>query len=298
MYQSARVDLCIPTYNRLYELRRLLDSVAGSGSADLLDSLIVIDNAARDDVKLLVEEWAAIHQNIRTKYVREHRRGIVYARNKALQVSRAELIAFIDDDELVTPGWLQNMVTSLDKTEAAVVFGRVDLQFPENAPNWLESLHGQRRPAHQERINIGSTANVLLRRADTSTLQFDLRFNRSGGEDTDFFERLERSGHRMVYCDDGVVLEPIDPNRISIRWYLMRNFRVGQTNAIVFKPSSRLHGIWIDIKKLLTIPAAVCAAIALAPVNTSKSLKMVLTSVRAAGFLSVKFSIKADEYDR
>ena len=102
----------------------------------------------------------------------------------------------------------------------------------------------------------------------------------------------------MVYSDNGVVLEPIDPKRISFHWYLMRNFRVGQTNAIVFKPRSLVQNIWINIRKLLTIPVAACVALVLAPINTSQSLKFALASVRAAGYLAAKFSIKAEEYDR
>ena len=50
----------------------------------------------------------------------------------------------------------------------------------------------------------------------------------TGGEDTDFFDRIRAKGAVICWSKDAFVFEHIDANRLNIRWLLMRSFRGGQ----------------------------------------------------------------------
>src|SRR4029453_12464829 len=60
---------------------------------------------------------------------------------------------------------------------------------------------------------------------------FDPAFGLTGGEDGDLLGRLVQRGMRIVWCDEAVVHEPVEPSRLSLRWLLLRGLRGGQDYA-------------------------------------------------------------------
>jgi succinoglycan biosynthesis protein ExoM len=53
----------------------------------------------------------------------------------------------------------------------------------------------------------------------------------TGGEDGDLLARLAQNGARIVWCDEAVVHEPVEPSRLSLRWLVLRSLRGGQDFA-------------------------------------------------------------------
>ena len=65
--------------------------------------------------------------------------------NAALDAATAPLVAFIDDDEVATPGWLAGLLECHARTGATIVFGPVQAIYGER-PAWLRKadLHSIR----------------------------------------------------------------------------------------------------------------------------------------------------------
>lgn len=57
-------------------------------------------------------------------------RGCAWARNRGIERSGAELLAFLDDDCLPPPHWLQSLATAIDMYDAAGAGGTYDEQDP------------------------------------------------------------------------------------------------------------------------------------------------------------------------
>ena len=97
------LTVAICTKDRPERLRRLLRSldrlVLPPMQAPL--DVVVIDNAPSDDATERV-----VADLDRVRRVVEPKAGLDFARNTALASSRADLIAFLDDDVVVDPGWL------------------------------------------------------------------------------------------------------------------------------------------------------------------------------------------------
>lgn len=162
------------------------------------------------------------------RYIVEPRPGISNARNAALHATTgAEWIAFIDDDEVVEPYWIQLLVATGTECDADLVGGPVSPLYEPGVPDWFINGGFSLRP----RFRTGScppymgTGNVLMRRKAIERIgEFDLRFGLSGGEDTDFFTRARKAGLRLIWCDEAIAYEKVRPERARMRYVLRRQY--------------------------------------------------------------------------
>jgi succinoglycan biosynthesis protein ExoM len=228
------VDICVCTFRRPYlaETLRSLDRLhipAGVGV-----SIIVADNDETPSAKPLIE---AVRNAVRfpIRYRHAPARNISVARNACLDESNANFVAFIDDDEVATPGWLDSLLATADQTGEDVILGPVRAHYGDDAPSWMRSgdFHSTYPVIRKQGILTGYTCNVLLRTASKSIAgrRFDLARGRSGGEDTAYFAKVTDDGGRIAYAADAWVEEPVTSDRTSLSWLAKRRFRVGQTHG-------------------------------------------------------------------
>lgn len=112
---SASVVIC--TRDRPDELRRCLSSLPSQTLQPL--EVIVVDNASvSDETRLNALAASAV-------YVREDRPGLDYARNTGAAKARGEIIVYTDDDVLLHPAWLENIVAAFDGPQIGAVTGLV-----------------------------------------------------------------------------------------------------------------------------------------------------------------------------
>jgi succinoglycan biosynthesis protein ExoM len=186
------------------------------------------------------------------KYYIEPRRGISYARNKAIACvdDDVEFVAFIDDDAVPIPSWLDELLNVQGLYEADVVSGPVLPKFDVQVPPWMLQggfIRPLRHPTGHvidDPIRGARTGNVLVRLGIFKEMGqgFDERLALSGGEDTHLFLRVHQAGYNMVWADEAIVHEWVRPSRLNTRWVLQRSYRYGNVNAFCatdFDPSMR-----------------------------------------------------------
>ena len=71
------------------------------------------------------------------EYLTQPEQNIALTRNRALDHSQGELIAFIDDDESAPTGWLAALLTTMERYAADAVLGPVKGILPASAPHWI-----------------------------------------------------------------------------------------------------------------------------------------------------------------
>lgn len=229
---TVRVDVCVCTFRR----PRLADTLASIAAQDC-DAKIRVIVADNDDTPSAEPLARATAQRLGLDLDYRHcpARNISLARNCALEAATADWVAFIDDDEIATPGWLAALLARAAETGAEVVLGPVDPIFRQEAPGWLREagLHATRPVFVRGRILTGYTCNALLRRTAPAVegQRFRLSLGRSGGEDTQFFDSLVRRGATIAYAPDALVTEGVPPERESLGWLLRRRFRFGQSHG-------------------------------------------------------------------
>jgi succinoglycan biosynthesis protein ExoM len=241
-----QVDICLCTFRRPGLLAEALGSLKGLDWPPGTEGrILVVDNDDTPAAEEVVTRFAR-HSPVSVRYHHAPGRNISIARNAALTVSDAPLLAFLDDDERVAPGWLTELLTRLDETGADAVLGPVRAIYSPDAPDWMQSAepHATRPVFVQGEIRSGYTCNVLINRASPrlAGLEFDPALGRSGGEDTAFFTALARAGGRIAYAEDAVVIEDVPADRATLRWLLRRRYRMGQTHGRLVGETRRLPG--------------------------------------------------------
>ena len=167
----------------------------------------------------------------------EPRRGISHARNRAISAveSGVDFVAFVDDDEVPEPRWLDELLRVRREHDADAVAGPVLRYFDELPPAWISKggFFKKRRYRTGEPVKYVDTANALVRRElfEGQDRPFDERLAFTGGEDTHFFLRAHRAGRKMVWADGAAVHELIPRSRANAGWILRRAYRLGNSLA-------------------------------------------------------------------
>lgn len=231
-HHQLHVAIIIPTYRRPEALAELLESIARQ---DFRGSfrVILVDNDPECTARHIAESYQGL---IALSYVVEPKPGVSCARNRGLaQLSDGDdWFAFIDDDEVATESWLRALVEQSMASDADIVAGPVLSVFPLNSPKWLRdgNFYVRDRRASGTSISYAGTGNVLMSRAVLQRLDdpwFDTSYNLTGGEDSDFFNRLKAVGARMVWCDEAEAFETVESNRLTVRAVVLRGLRNGTT---------------------------------------------------------------------
>ena len=204
------VSVAVCTRERPDDLRRALTSLV-SQTPQAKDILVVDNCPATDATRAVVEEFTGV------RYVCEPRKGLDNARNRAIAESNAEVVAFIDDDAVADPGWLTALVRPFADSRVHCVTGlTMPLELETEAQEKFETLSGFSRRGFVKREfrsppvnplatgNIGAGANMAIRRNVVDSVgRFDPALDagtvtQSGG-DHEFFSRILRAGHTIVY---------------------------------------------------------------------------------------------------
>ena len=228
---KSDVVIAIATYRRPDLLAELIQSL------ELVDyknfRVIVIDNDAAGSGHDVAE-----NSGLELDYSIEAHPGIAAARNAALDrlLPSDDFLVFVDDDERVTPDWLDKLLETQRAEDADVVAGPVISVFPKETPRWVTRGNFIQRARFQTGSPALSPAtnNTLVRVAllrDRGLPRFDESFSMTGGSDTEFFRRLRNSGARMVWCDEAIVYEDVPINRTTFSWIFRRGVREGNVSG-------------------------------------------------------------------
>lgn len=232
------------TYNRADRLPALVAAMRSQACPYPFEILAINNNSG--DNTLAVLHALAAEPGASLRIVTETAQGIVPARNRAIQESLAsDIMVFIDDDELPSPGLLTAVCDAMEREGAQCVGGRIAVNFtPHKRPRWLgdellgflaEVDHGK-EPfwIADDRTPIW-TSNIaydmrLFR--DDPALRFDPNFNRQGtdvggGEDGMMFRTFLDRHVRIRYRPDMEVDHFVEPWRLKRRYFLRLHYRAG-----------------------------------------------------------------------
>jgi len=232
--QEYDVSVVIPTFRRLQQVEKTIESVARQVNAEGVSyEIIVVDNSPEKSAAETVDTLAARYA-MPVRYVSEPRQNIALARNAGINQSQGEFIAMIDDDEWASSTWLDHLVTTIRTYEADVVMGPTIPVYEREPPLWLhgcEMFDRRRDIPTGTVIDYGPSSNFIMRTATcvADDNRFDPEVGRTGGSDTDFFMRLGRAMKRkIVWCNEAVVEEGIPAQRLTLGYLLRRELRSNQ----------------------------------------------------------------------
>jgi glycosyltransferase involved in cell wall biosynthesis len=181
------VTVVVPVRDGERTLRDCLASLLASDYPPSRREIVVVDNDSKD-------RTAEIIQDFPVRFAREKRRGASAARNRGIELSQGEILAFTDADCVVSRGWLSELVRGFESEAVGVVAGEV-MAFPPSTA--AERYMAKRVPCWQ-RANLDAprpgivTASIAVRKAVFRQIGlFDPNLTRA--QDTDFGWRFFRA---------------------------------------------------------------------------------------------------------
>jgi glycosyltransferase involved in cell wall biosynthesis len=129
------ISIVICTYNRASSLAKTLETLRQmTVPPDLAWELIVVDNNSNDNTCGIVEEFART-SGLEVRYIFEPAQGLDRARNVGIMKARGEIVAFVDDDVLVTEDWMANVWREFNSdSDLGLLGGRVELADSRDLP--------------------------------------------------------------------------------------------------------------------------------------------------------------------
>jgi len=284
------VVICIPTFRRPQSLKRLLEAIAALKTSASL-AVVVADNDAENHAGFDLAEAMAPAFPFPLTAVIAHQRGIAQVRNRLIAEalkSDARFIAMIDDDEWPHHDWIAQFLRVAITTGAGVLQGSILFNHPAQAD--IVRASGPT-------TMLQGAGNLLIRREVLEKMAqpwFDPAFALSGGEDREFFVRLQAAGVSFAWADEARCFGDVPETRTSPSWMLARAYSIGNSDMRVLlkhRPKLRFAEFFkIAAALLLCLPAALL----LAP--TARRMMPLEKMFRAAGKLGALCGAQYQEY--
>jgi succinoglycan biosynthesis protein ExoM len=205
--------------------------------------IIVVDNDENETARVIHSELQK-KINLPTYYFVEKTRGLSTVRNRLIEESillKADLIAFIDDDEQPALDWLCQLTLAMEKHNADVCTGPAIEINTENPSTHKKTLATGSKPRHI------STNNVLLKTKliVEQNLRFDIFYNFIGAEDFDFFERSSKLCNTHIWVAEAKVYEILIEQRDRLSYLYYRHFTGGINSIMRYRRSNPLWRAWL-----------------------------------------------------
>jgi glycosyltransferase involved in cell wall biosynthesis len=203
------ISIVVPFKNSQKTLKNLLISLLDQDFPKTDYEIVLVDDGSSDGSLGTVEELIGSSM-VRIKIRRlPESKGCFHARNKGVEASEGEIIAFIDSDEIADKMWLRRLVEPLfEHKDVSGVSGKVItdahktlilpvVTAPIGATGMIEG------------VVFAGTGNVAYRKSTLLEIGgFDETFDPKWRGDSDLCLRVLEMGLKIIYEPDAIVYHP------------------------------------------------------------------------------------------
>jgi GT2 family glycosyltransferase len=301
MDEKKIIAICVATYKRPELLKNCLKFIGLISVPDNYTPIIIIvDN---DSNRSGEASYIEISNNINLEsyYYVEPERGISSARNRLLKEAinhQATFIGFIDDDEFPHKDWLINHMITLNKFNADVVAGPV-IPTLANEPVNLNAINVKFNSGHTPRHVAAGNVLFKTNLVTEGNLSFDTRYNFTGGEDFNFFDRSSAVGNTHTWAADAIVYEIIPEERRTKKYLFFRHFTGGINNVIQYRMNNSALSTWAHFLLKATgkiLDSLITLILYITTFKEKRLEKCIIKAASSFGYLSGLLNIIVERY--
>ena len=197
------ISVIIPTYKPGEYIWRCLDSFCAQSMPKESFEIIVVLNGCKNPYDAALREYFSSHSDLNWYYIQTDTPGVSNARNLALDSCRGEYVAFVDDDDFVSPSYLEELFAHSSADTIALCYpyafhdGFPEKQLSYEITDAYERYSGRGRiKALSIRKYFSGPCMKMIPIAYISDRRFDIRFK--NGEDSLFMFLIS---DRMEWVD-------------------------------------------------------------------------------------------------
>jgi O-antigen biosynthesis protein len=215
---KSRIDvsLVIAAHNRVQLTRACLDTVFSNAAPGIAMELIVVNDCSSDGTDKFLE---SLGRRIRV-ITNDVRRGFGENMNRAAGEARGDYLCFLNNDTLVTPGWLEKLLDAARRDATIGVIGNLQITpatgkidhagmvFDKEyrTHHLYRHMDASYPPAHltREFQMVTGACWLLTKRFFLEMDGFDPLF-KNGCEDADFCLRARRCDRKVLYVGESMI---------------------------------------------------------------------------------------------
>lgn len=194
-------DIVMPVWNQLEITKNCIASIEKNTSHPF--RLIVVDNASGEETRLYLEGLRMINGNPVLLIRNDENAGFIKAVNQGMAVSKAPYVCILNNDTIVTGGWLDQMIAVADSNKSIGIVNPSSNnlgQRPEKNET-IESYSKRLKEQAGKFIELGAAIGfcMLIKREVIEKIGlFDEIYGMGNFEDTDFSRRATKEGYLSV----------------------------------------------------------------------------------------------------
>lgn len=269
---TPHVSIVIPVHNQLQFTRQCLDSIENNTEPGIYE-VIVVNDASSDGTEAFLHTWSGVKPWLRVVTNIENL-GFARSCNEGARQANSNYLMFLNNDTLVTPGWLSPLVKTLEEyPDIGIVAPK--LIFPDGTIQhcgkvWSEWQLPRSHPDHIYYREPGDAAHVnrprdyqmltgaclLLRREEFFRYgPFDEQYE-NGWEDDDLCYAYRGQGMRINYCPTVTVVhfqsisinEGLSQDEELLRQLMSAASSGGVPDPVLPKLSSKVEARLADVR--------------------------------------------------
>jgi GT2 family glycosyltransferase/Tfp pilus assembly protein PilF len=200
------VSIVIPVHNNLGLTQDCWTSIRKNTPTPY--ELVIVDNGSTEDVA-----YDAGQNNIRV-IRNESNRGFAYACNQGIQATHGDYVVILNNDTIVTPGWLERLIWHIKQDESVGIVGpstsfastvqqvRTDYKSERGLYDFSERIYGENMHQAAELEKIVGVCMLMRRKMLDEIGLFDTRFRLGNYEDDDICLRARIAGYKVLWAKD------------------------------------------------------------------------------------------------
>ncbi len=297
---TISVILC--SHDRLHYVRSCMASLARQTVGQHAFEIILVDSgspaAVHSELERLVEQVG------NARLLRLERSGVSLARNAGARAATGDYVAYIDDDAMAAPDWIEQIQHVLVERgcRPAVLGGRVLPVWERPLPRWWpHSLRGvlsiiEHEGAGEYRtaalpasiepygVNMILRRDVMLRHGGFAEALGRLGLVLQSDEDVQLAWRLQDAGFSAVYDSRIVVHHSIQARRLNVEWLLSRLYWQGASTVHTRRLLGQQALVHREFFRRLLIEAIALPIVMVMPRHTTRLLALRWRYAYASGF--------------
>ena len=250
-----RISVIICTFNRPLYLEKSLDCLEQQTLHKNEYEIIIVDSGASENTTDLLKKY---RDDTEIHLIRVQEAGLSEARNAGIRYAKGKILAFLDDDAIVSHDWLIQILSAFSTCGPGICAcgGKVDLIWEEERPAWLN----EKMLVYLGKFDRGDTkqyVNGLIglnmafdKRVFEKIGFFDTNLGRIGGcllsgDEVEFFNRMRIHNLRIVYSPEIHAWHHVVRERITKDFFYNRYYWQGCSEAIIHMKERNFSGFFM-----------------------------------------------------
>ena len=242
-------SVVIPTYRRPDGLRACLEGFSRLNYPRHRFEIIVVDDGSPERPEAVIAQW---RDHLDLKLISQANAGPAAARNHGAQRARFTWIAFMDDDCVPHPDWLESLRTTFDGAPDHLIGGHTINALPQNpfssaSQALVDYLCGY-FDSREGRTRLFTSNNMALR-ADHfhAAGGFDTRFPRAAGEDREFCDRWIAQRRGTTLARGAIVMHA---HSLTLRTFVRQHLDYGRGAAFFRRARAARRGDAVHLEPM------------------------------------------------